>query len=75
MMLDDTLQWAGAGFIIAGHGSNAVGPAAYPINIVAFLIGTLLFLIWSLRVKNRPQLMVNCVAMAIGAGGLMRALA
>ena len=70
---NELLQWIGAVFIIAGHSLNAVGPAAYPYNIVAFFVGTVLFLIWSLRVRNRPQLLVNVVALSIGATGLIRA--
>ena len=35
-ILNEILQWAGAVFIIAGHSLNAVGPAAYPYNILAF---------------------------------------
>lgn len=69
------LQWIGAVFIIAGHSLNAVGPSVYPWNIVAFFLGTVLFLIWSLRVRNRPQLLVNVVALSIGATGLFRAFA
>jgi hypothetical protein len=75
MMIKDTnelLQWAGAVFIIAGHSLNAVGPAAYPYNILAFFLGTILFLIWTLRVNNRPQLLVNIVALAISTTGLVR---
>ena len=71
--INEILQWTGAVFIIAGHSLNAVGPAVYPYNIVAFFIGTILFLIWSLRVSNRPQLLVNVVALSIGATGLFRA--
>jgi hypothetical protein len=70
---NELLQWIGAVFIIAGHSLNAVGPAVYPYNIVAFFIGTILFLIWSLRVSNRPQLLVNVVALSIGATGLYKA--
>jgi len=70
---NELLQWIGAVFIIAGHSLNAVGPAAYPYNIVAFFVGTVLVLIWSLRVRNRPQLLVNVVALSIGATGLIRA--
>ena len=70
---DELLQWVGAVFIIAGHSLNAVGPAAYPFNIMTFFIGTVLFLIWSLRVRNRPQLLVNVIALSIGATGLFRA--
>lgn len=71
--LDEMLQWVGAVFIIAGHSLNAVGPAAYPYNIVAFFTGTILFMAWSLRVRNRPQLLVNVVALSIGATGLYKA--
>jgi hypothetical protein len=71
--INDILQWSGAVFIIAGHSLNAVGPAAYPYNILAFFLGTILFMAWSIRVANRPQLMVNIVALSIGASGLYKA--
>ena len=71
--INDILQWAGAVFIVAGHSLNAVGPSAYPYNILAFFLGTILFLAWSLRVANKPQLLVNIVALSIGASGLYRA--
>ena len=71
--INEVLQWAGAVFIIAGHSLNAVGPSAYPYNIVAFFLGTILFMTWSIRVVNKPQLLVNIVALCIGASGLYRA--
>jgi hypothetical protein len=71
--INDILQWTGAVFIIAGHSLNAVGPAVYPYNILAFFLGTVLFMAWSIRVANRPQLLVNIVALAIGLTGLVKA--
>ena len=71
--INDILQWAGAVFIIAGHSLNAVGPAAYPWNILAFFLGTIAFMAWSVRVANKPQLLVNLVAISISAMGLIRA--
>lgn len=71
--INETLQWSGAVFIIAGHSLNAVGPAAYPYNILAFFLGTILFMAWSIRVANKPQLMVNIVALGIGVTGLAKA--
>jgi hypothetical protein len=71
--INETLQWTGAVFIIAGHSLNAMGPAAYPYNIVAFFLGTILFMTWSIRVANKPQLLVNVVALAIGLTGLVKA--
>ena len=70
---NEILQWTGAVFIIAGHSLNAVGPAAYPYNILAFFVGTVLFMAWSIRVANKPQLLVNIVALAIGLTGLVKA--
>ena len=71
--INDILQWTGAVFIIAGHSLNAVGPAAYPYNILAFFLGTILFMAWSIRVANKPQLLVNIVALALGLTGLAKA--
>ena len=73
MTVNDRLQWAGAAAIIAGHVLNAMGPVAYPWNIVAFFCGTVAFLAWAVRVANRPQLLVNVVAMVISIVGLARA--
>ena len=75
MSKDDILQWVGAGFIVAGHVTNAIGPDAYPWNIITFAIGTVMFLVWSARVKNRPQLVVNVISLTIGLVGLYKALA
>ena len=73
MKLNDILQWAGAVFIIAGHVCNAMGPSVYPYNIVAFTLGTIAFMAWTIRVKNRPQLIVNIVAIVTCLIGLVSA--
>lgn len=72
--INEILQWAGAVFIVAGHSLNAVGPGAYPYNILTFFIGTILFLIWTIRVANKPQMFVNLVSVAIGFTGLVKAI-
>jgi hypothetical protein len=71
--LNNLLQWAGAVAIIAMHVLNAMGPSAYPWNIVAAFVGTVLFLAWTIRVRNLPQFTVNVVALAIGLVGLFKA--
>jgi len=73
MNINNTLQWSGAVAIIAMHILNAMGPDAYPWNIISAFIGTVLFLIWTIRVRNAPQLTVNVVALGIGLVGLYRA--
>jgi hypothetical protein len=72
-MFNAVLQWSGAVAIIAMHILNAMGPSAYPYNIVAAFVGTVLFLAWTIRVRNAPQFTVNVVALAIGFVGLYNA--
>jgi hypothetical protein len=72
--IDDALQWTGAVAIIAGHVLNAVGPSMYPYNIAVFAVGTVAFLAWAIRVANKPQAVVNIVALAIGLVGLYNAI-
>ena len=71
--IDDTLQWTGAAAIIAGHVLNAMGPSMYPYNVCVFAVGTIAFLAWAIRVRNKPQAVVNLVSLAIGAVGLYNA--
>ena len=71
--IDDTLQWTGAVAIIAGHVLNAMGPSMYPYNVCVFAVGTIAFLAWAIRVRNKPQAVVNLVSLAIGAVGLYNA--
>ena len=73
MKLNDILQWSGAFFVIIGHVFNSIGPSVYPYNIVAFTLGTIMFLIWTIRVKNNPQLVVNVVAIVTCLIGLVNA--
>ena len=72
--IDEALQWTGAVAIIAGHVLNAIGPAVYPYNIAVFAVGTVAFLAWAIRVANKPQAVVNVVALAIGLVGLYNAV-
>jgi hypothetical protein len=71
--IDEALQWAGAVAIIAGHVLNSIGPGMYPYNIIVFAVGTVLFLAWAIRLRNKPQAVVNLVALAIGLVGLYKA--
>ena len=68
------LQWAGAAAIIAMHVLNALGPDYYPWNIYTAFVGTVLFLAWTVRVRNAPQFTVNVIALAIGIAGIWKAV-
>ena len=71
--MNNIIQWIGAVFIIIGHIGNARGPDAYPDNIVAFTLGTVMFLTWTIRVLNKPQMVVNIVAIVTCLIGLVNA--
>jgi hypothetical protein len=72
---DEVLQWTGAFFITAGHVLNTLGSAYHKDvwNIAAFAVGTALFLTWTIRVANKPQMAVNIAALATMAVGLYKA--
>jgi hypothetical protein len=70
MRVNDILQWVGALFIIAGHVLNAMGADGY--NIAAFTVGTVAFMAWAIRVANKPQTLVNVVAITVCVVGLFR---
>ncbi len=73
--LNEVLQWAGALFIIAGHLLNTAGTEVHgdKWNILAFTLGTICFMAWAVRVANKPQLMVNVVAITTCLVGLYKA--
>ncbi len=73
--IDELLQWVGALAIICGHVLNTLGSQYHQDqwNIVAFTVGTVCFLLWAVRVANKPQITVNVVSVAIGAAGMIRA--
>lgn len=75
MKATDFLQWIGAAFIIAGHILNAIGPSVYPWNIVAFTLGGIVFMAWTIIVRNMPQMTVNVVALSVCFYGLYTAWA
>ena len=74
--VNEIIQWSGALFIILMHVMNSALEYGYnlrPYNLVAAALGTICFMLWSFRVANKPQLLVNVVAMAICALGLYKA--
>jgi hypothetical protein len=71
--IDNSLQWAGTACLLTMYVLMSFFPHLHPWNIVAGLGGGACYLLWTVRVRNRPQMLVNGVAIAIGAAGLFRA--
>lgn len=73
--LDEALQWTGTACLLAMYALMSFYPDLHPWNIVAGICGGACYLTWTVRVANRPQMLVNIVAITIGAAGLLRAWA
>lgn len=71
--VNELLQWAGTACLLIMYVLMSFFPHLHPWNIVAGLGGGACYLAWCIRVKNRPQMIVNGVALAIGLAGLVRA--
>jgi hypothetical protein len=71
--LNETLQWAGTACLLTMYVLMSFFPHLHPWNIVAGICGGACYLAWCIRVQNKPQMIVNGVALAIGAAGLFKA--
>jgi len=71
--IDNALQWAGTVCLLSMYVLMSFFPHLHPWNIVAGVLGGSCYLLWTVRVRNRPQMIVNGVAIAIGLAGLFRA--
>lgn len=72
-MINNTLQWTGTAFLLCMYILNSFYPHLHPWNIVAGLGGGVCYFVWTVRVRNMPQLIVNATALVIGAAGVVRA--
>jgi hypothetical protein len=72
-MLNNILQWAGTVCLLTMYVLMSFFPHLHPWNIVCGVAGGVLYLAWTLRVRNMPQLIVNGVAITIGLAGLFKA--
>jgi hypothetical protein len=72
-LTDNILQWAGTVCLLTMYALMSFRPDLHPWNIVAGVLGGLCYLTWTLRVANKPQMIVNGVAIAIGLAGLFKA--
>ena len=71
--IDNILQWTGTACLLTMYVLMSFFPHLHPWNIVAGLGGGACYLAWTVRVANKPQMLVNGVAIAIGLAGLYNA--
>jgi hypothetical protein len=71
--MNNLLQWAGTVCLLIMYVLMSFYPQLHPWNIVAGLAGGAFYLAWTIRVANKPQMIVNATALAIGLAGLYKA--
>ena len=72
-MINNTLQWAGTACLITMYIVMSFFPHMYPLNILMGLLGGLFYFTWCLRVRNRPQMIVNAAGIIVCCLGLVKA--
>ena len=72
MQTNDVLQWAGTACFLAMYTLMSFFPQLHPWNIVAATVGGGLYLVWSLRVRNRPQVITNLAGVGVCVAGLIK---
>jgi hypothetical protein len=72
-MINQLLQWMGTTALIIMYVLMSFYPELHPWNIVAGLIGGVCYFTWTLRVANKPQMIVNAAGITVCAMGILRA--
>jgi hypothetical protein len=72
-MINQILQWMGTTALIIMYVLMSFYPELHPWNIVAGLIGGVCYFTWTLRVANKPQMIVNAAGITVCAMGILRA--
>jgi hypothetical protein len=73
-MLNSILQWAGTSALLTMYILMSFYPNMYPLNLVAGMLGGGFYLAWSIRVKNKAQVLVNLAGILVCIAGLFKAL-
>jgi hypothetical protein len=68
-LLNSILKWAGCATVCAGALCTSL--RIDPLNIYFLNAGALLYLIWSVRIKERNLIVVNAVLLALYIVGLI----
>ena len=74
MKLDEMLQWAGTACFMIMYTTMSFFKEEHLLQLTAGCMGGALFLVWSLRVANKQQIIVNVTGVTITLIGLYKAL-
>jgi len=74
MKLNEVLQWAGTACFLVMYTTMSFFKEQHLLQLTAGCLGGALFLVWSLRVANKQQTIVNVTGVTITLVGLYKAL-
>jgi hypothetical protein len=74
MKLNEVLQWAGTACFMVMYTTMSFFKELHTVQLIAGCMGGALFLVWSLRVANRQQTIVNVTGVTITLIGLYKAI-
>lgn len=69
---NEIIQWIGTGFVLAMYALMNLFPELTPWNLIMGLAGSICYFIWTIRVANKPQMVINIVAMTLCVLGLYK---
>ena len=69
---NDVIQWIGTAFVLGMYVISNFFPGYDTLRNSVALCGALCFFVWTVRVKNYPQMVINVVAATLCIGGLLK---
>jgi len=72
--INEILQWTGTLFVLAMYAVMNLAPEQTTLTQLLALVGALAFFTWTVRVGNRPQQLINTVAILLCVLGLAKGL-
>ncbi len=72
MKANELIQWVGTAFVLLMYLVMNVFPQHIVFIQLFGLLGAVSFFVWTVRVKNYPQMVINVVAMTLCVVGLLK---
>jgi hypothetical protein len=69
---NEIIQWVGTGFVLAMYALMNLFPELTPWNLIMGLGGSICYFVWTVRVANKPQMVINVVAITLCVLGLFK---
>lgn len=69
---NEIIQWVGTAFVLSMYAIMNLAPELAPWNLIMGLCGSICYFIWTIRVANKPQMLINVVAITLCVLGLFK---